>query len=75
MKAGGWRPPRPLVGDVRIVVETLAGWDTAALKAVAAAAAAAGPVCAALVSTDSPPSWLSRAHLASRWRRRSSCDS
>jgi alanyl-tRNA synthetase len=46
----------PLVGDVRIVVETVAGSDTAALKAVAAAAAAAGSVCAALVSTDSPPS-------------------
>jgi alanyl-tRNA synthetase len=45
-----------LVGDVRIVVETVAGSDTAALKAVAAAAAAAGSVCAALVSIDSAPS-------------------
>jgi alanyl-tRNA synthetase len=46
----------PLVGNVRVVVETVAGWDSAGLKAVAAAAAAAGPVCAALVSTDLPPS-------------------
>jgi alanyl-tRNA synthetase len=45
----------PLVGDVRIVVETVAGSDAAGLKVLAAAAAAAGPVCAVLVSTDAPP--------------------
>jgi alanyl-tRNA synthetase len=45
----------PLVGDVRVVVETVAGSDAPGLKALAAAAAAAGPVCAALVSADSPP--------------------
>jgi alanyl-tRNA synthetase len=45
----------PLVGDVRVVVETVAGSDAAGLKALAAAVAAAGPVCAALVSADSLP--------------------
>jgi alanyl-tRNA synthetase len=45
----------PLVGDVRVVVETVTGFDAAGLKALATAAAAAAPVCAALVSTGSPP--------------------
>jgi alanyl-tRNA synthetase len=45
----------PLVGDVRVVVEVVAGSDVATLRALAAAAAAAGRVCAALVSTGAPP--------------------
>jgi alanyl-tRNA synthetase len=45
----------PLVGDVRVIVETVAGSDAAGLKVVAAAAAATGAVCAALVSADPPP--------------------
>jgi alanyl-tRNA synthetase len=45
----------PLVGDVRVVVETVTGFDAAGLKALATAAAAAASVCAALVSTGSPP--------------------
>jgi alanyl-tRNA synthetase len=43
------------MGDVRVVVETVAGSDAAGLKALAAAATAAGEVCAALVSADPPP--------------------
>jgi alanyl-tRNA synthetase len=45
-----------LVRDIRVVVEAVAGCDAAVLKAVASAAAAAGATCAALVTTDSPPS-------------------
>jgi alanyl-tRNA synthetase len=36
-------------------VETVTGFDAAGLKALATAAAAAASVCAALVSTGSPP--------------------
>ena len=45
-----------VVGDVRVVVESVAGWDAAGLKVLAAAAVATGRVCAALVSTVSPVS-------------------
>ena len=45
-----------LVGDVRMVVQSTAGWDAAGLKAVAAAAAAAGQVGVALLSSEVPVS-------------------
>jgi alanyl-tRNA synthetase len=44
----------PRVGDVRIVVQSTAGWDAAGLKAVAAAAAAAERAAVALVSSEAP---------------------
>ena len=46
----------PVVGDVRIVVQSVTGWDAAGLKTLAAAAVATGQVCAALVSTELPVS-------------------
>jgi alanyl-tRNA synthetase len=45
-----------VVGDVRLVVQSVTGWDAAGLKALAAAAVATGRVCAALVSTEPPAS-------------------
>jgi alanyl-tRNA synthetase len=45
-----------VVGDVRLVVQSVTGWDAAGLKVLAAAAVATGRVCAALVSTVPPVS-------------------
>lgn len=44
----------PLTGGVRIVVESLDGWDQAGLKSMAAAAAAQGSVVAAMTSAAQP---------------------
>ncbi|MGH9253643.1 MAG: alanyl-tRNA editing protein [Vicinamibacterales bacterium] len=41
-------------GGVRVIVQSIAGWDAAGLKAIAAAAIGAGKVCVALLSTESP---------------------
>ena len=42
------------VNGARVVVQRVAGWDPAALKALAAAVVAEGKVCTALLSAESP---------------------
>ena len=46
----------PVVGDVRLVVQGVTGWDAPGLKTLAVAAVATGPACAALISTEPPVS-------------------